>query len=958
MMVMHSIIETITHLENSALRRTWLLDQHPLIDRAFIQQLQEDAHRLERDDSRKAHLIAQLIADAAELWDDRQTLAAALRVEAQSLRTAEPLIALHKYEEAVRIYRSLQLEALATDAAIGQVATLRALGRYPEAFTTNGWIIDHFRATADAFGLGRALLNQGLISYYLGQFQVARDHYAEAHCLFTASNQLQWCAAVESNDANVLEALNEYAAAEEKYQRARCYYVAAGMSNAIARIDHNLAYLHFSLGDYQKALHLFGQAREQFAQQESEIDIAFVDLYRAEIYAIFNLWRKTIDLARSARTLFERAQMPWETAQLLLNEALALLHLQKSAMALEQLDQARRLLAQMGLTHWQALVDLYESLVHLRANHYEAATASALQARTLFLHYGLTRRVGQAESVLGQVALASGQLDRAAHHFSEAERTLGPYGSATVTYCYQFGLARVCQLQGKVAEAEVHYRQALLAIEQSQAKIGAEDYKIAFWGDKRAVYEHFIQFCLEQKSPQHSHIAFDTLEQAKLSSLRHLSQAATGLDLFPKNTTALPANLRSDLEQIHLLKSELNRYYTQFHTPDAAFTSTVDVARLHAAIVQAEQRLNNLLDAHRRLDFVIPARPNGRPLPLPLLQAAILPGTILLEYFFADDCLTIFCIEQTNFAVHQLSVSLEHLQDLVQQFNFQISKFHLGTRFRERHRRLLQSGIDLVLQQFYESLIAPIAGLLENADHIIVIPHELLRNLPFHAFHDGKRYLLESYGLSYAISATFHQMVCQRQLTGPFAPPLILGLNDNLIQQAESEAAVVSQIFPNAELHCGVAATAQLLFAAQAPRSFIHLATHGLFRADNPTFSALKLADGWLTLQDLAALQHSAPLITLSACDTGRSENSLVDPLADFYRSFFRAGAQSLVTSLWSLDDQAAIHTMSIFYEELQRGQSVYLALRKAQCTMLATWRHPYYWAPFTLIGDPSLHLQ
>ncbi len=955
---MHSVVETILPLDNSALRRTWLLNHHPRTDRTFIQQLQEEAHRLERDDSRKARLIAQLISDAAELWDDRQTLAAALRVEAQSLRTAEPLLALHKYEEAVRIYRSLQLDALATDAAIGQVATLRALGRYPDAFATNRWIIDHFRATADAFGLGRALLNQGLISYYLGQFQAARDHYAEAHRLFTAAHQPQWCAAVESNDANVLEALNEYAAAEEKYQRARRYYVAAGMSNAIARIDHNLAYLHFSLGDYQQALRLFGHAREQFAQQESAIDIAFVDLYRAEIYAIFNLWRKTIELARSARLVFERAQMPWETAQLLLNEALALLHLQKSVLALEQLDQARRLLAQMGGTHWQALVDLYESLVHLRANQYEAAASSALQARSLFLHYGLTRRVGQAESVLGQIALAVGQLDQAAHHFGEAQRSLGPYGSATVTYCYQFGLARVCQLQGKVTEAELHYRQALLAIEQAQAKIGAEDYKIAFWGDKREVYEHFIQFCLEQKNALHSRTAFDTLEQAKLSSLRQLSQSATDLELALENVAALPANLRSDREQIQLLKSELNRYYTQFHTPDAAFASNVDVARLHAAIVQCEQRLDNLLDGHRRLDFVAAEDSDVRPHPLPLLQATLPVGTILLEYFFADERLTIFCIEGTNFTVHQLAVSCDHLQDLVQQFNFQISKFHLGTRFRERHRRLLQSGIDLVLQQFYQLLIAPIAGLLENADHIVVVPHQQLRNLPFHAFFDGKRYLLESYGISYAISATFHQMVCQRQLTGPFAPPLILGLNDQLIQQAESEAAVVGQIFPTAELYCGAAATAQSLFAAKAPRSFIHLATHGLFRADNPIFSALKLADGWLTLQDLAALQHSAPLITLSACDTGRSEYSLIDPLADFYHSFFRAGAQSLVVSLWSLDDQAAIHTMSIFYQELQRGQSAYAALRKAQCTMMATWRHPYYWAPFVLIGDPILHLQ
>jgi len=261
-----------------------------------------------------------------------------------------------------------------------------------------------------------------------------------------------------------------------------------------------------------------------------------------------------------------------------------------------------------------------------------------------------------------------------------------------------------------------------------------------------------------------------------------------------------------------------------------------------------------------------------------------------------------------------------------------------------------------VLQQFYQLLIAPIAELLNRIDHLIVVPHQLLCNLPFHAFFDGQRYLLERCGVSYAISATFLHTLRQQQVPVTYAPPLILGVNDNLIQQAENEALAVHQIFPEAELYCGKVATVAQLSSIAAPRSFIHLATHGIFRTDNPLFSALKLADGWVTMHELVTLQHSAPLITLSACDTGRSETPFGDPMADFYHTFFRSGAQSLVVSLWSLDDQAAIHTMTTFYQEMRRGQPVYAALRQAQLTMMAHWRHPYYWAPFALTGDPYLH--
>jgi CHAT domain-containing protein len=955
---MDLLFDTIAHLDSSTLRRTWLLDHHPIADHTFIQHLQDEAYRLERDDRRKAQFIAQFIADAAELWDDRQTLAAALRVAAQALRTAEPLTALHKYEEAIRLYRALGMETLATEAAIGQVATMRALGRYADALATNRWVIDEFRTQGEHFGLGRALLNQGLLCYYLGEFQQARTHYAEAHALFDLLGQGEWCAAVESNDANVLEELNEYSAAEAKYRRARAFYVAAGMTNAVARVDHNLAYLHFSLGDYQQALHLFGRARDQFAVQESAIDMAFIDLYRAEIYAIFNLWRKAIDLARQARSVFERAQMPWETAQLLLAEATALFHLQKSELALEQLGYARRLLAQSGFTHWLALVDLYESFIHLRAGAYDAAVHTAQQAHARFQQVGLARRMGQCETVLGEVALARGQVHVAAQHFSKAQDYVGAYGSPTVTYRYHFGLAQVYQLQGNVGAAEAHYQQAVAAIEELQANIGAEDYKLAFLGDKLAVYEQFIQFCLEQKAPHYYQIAFTILEQAKLSSLHFLAQPSAVASHLMDQGNADPQRA-ADLAQIHQLRRELNRYYTQFHTPDAAFSSNEDVARLHAAIVRCEQRLSSLVDGQRRLDFA-ETRQNSLPqTSLATLQATIPSGTILLEYFFADERLTIFCIERQRFAVHRVHYSLDHLQDLIQQFHFQISKFHLGARFRERHRRLLQSSIDAVLQQFYQLLIGPIAGLLENVEHIVVVPHQLLHNLPFHALYDGKHYLLESHGVSYGLSAMFQHTIQHRSLPAAFAAPLILGLNDNLIEQAEGEAAAVAQIFPTADLYCGAAATAEHLLQNAHPRAFIHLATHGVFRADNPAFSALKLADGWLTLQDLAGLQSSAPLITLSACNTGRSEKILADPLADFYRTLFRTGAQSLVVSLWSLDDQAAIHTMTLFYQELAQGQPVYQALRKAQLAMMRRWRHPYYWAPFVLMGDPNLnHMQ
>ena len=946
---MEPLVETIIQLESTE-RRTWLVEHYPALDRALIGALQTAAQNIESDDSRKARSIAHLVATAAELWDDRQTLAAALRIEAQTLRAAEPQTAVRKYQEAMRIYQECGQEQLATEAAVGLVAALRNLGKVEEAWATNLWVIAQFRATDERFSLARALLNQGLLAYFRGHFTLARAHYAEAYTLFQVLDQGQWCAAVDTNDANVLEELNDFTAAAAKYQAAHAYYVAANLANAAARVAHNLAYLHFSLGDYQQALRLFADVRDQFAAQESAIDVAFVDLYRVEIYLALNLWHKALDLAQAARPAFERAQMPWETAQLLINEAIAFSQLAKPELALEQFGQARRLLAQHDYGLWQAVVDLYESHLYLRLRNYEAAETTAQQAYQTFQANGLTRRIAQCTVLLGQIAFARGYLDQALGYYAEAKACTSAYSLPAVSYPYHFGLGRVYQRQGKTHAAYAHYRQAIAAIEQVQSKIGAEDYKLAFLSNKLEVYEEFIGFCLRQSEFAAAREAFETLERAKVVTLQHMQPRAAAQDA----TAAHEVNQ----QQIDQLKRELNRYYTQFHTPEADFATPTEATRLQKAITYSEQRLTTLLETQRQPDRSLPTTDTLLWLNVPALQATLPPATLILTYFVKAESVTIFCVTADDFEVYQAPLSAAHLSGLLQQFGFQLGKFRLGAAFYERHSHRLQQSVDTVLYTLYQALIAPVAEHLAAVDHVIIVPHKQLCNLPFHALFDGKRYLLEKVALSYAFSATFQHRVRAQPYTTPQNGPLILGVNDDLIQHAEQEATAVAQVFPEATLYVGQAATVARLSEPTAPHTFMHLATHGVFRSDNPVFSALKLADGWVTLQELSMLRSTAPLITLSACHTGRSELGMGDCLTGFAQSFFRTGAQSLVASLWALDDQIASRAMMRFYQQLQAGAPVYQALRTAQLATLATRRHPYFWAPFMLTGNPYLTLQ
>ncbi len=96
----------------------------------------------------------------------------------------------------------------------------------------------------------------------------------------------------------------------------------------------------------------------------------------------------------------------------------------------------------------------------------------------------------------------------------------------------------------------------------------------------------------------------------------------------------------------------------------------------------------------------------------------------------------------------------------------------------------------------------------------------------------------------------------------------------------------------------------------------MHLAAHGEARLDNPTFAHLQLADGQLTTADVFNLALDGALVTLSACETGRSVVTGGDELIGLARGFLYAGAATLVQSLWRVEDGSTARLMERFYRQ------------------------------------------
>ena len=104
-------------------------------------------------------------------------------------------------------------------------------------------------------------------------------------------------------------------------------------------------------------------------------------------------------------------------------------------------------------------------------------------------------------------------------------------------------------------------------------------------------------------------------------------------------------------------------------------------------------------------------------------------------------------------------------------------------------------------------------------------------------------------------------------------------------------------------------------------------------------------------VDDIVGLKLCASLVTLSACQSGVSKITAGDELLGLVRAFLAAGARSLLVSMWWVDDEATTELMTLFYSRLKAGTASKSALREAQITLRERHPHPYYWAPFVLIG-------
>ncbi len=273
------------------------------------------------------------------------------------------------------------------------------------------------------------------------------------------------------------------------------------------------------------------------------------------------------------------------------------------------------------------------------------------------------------------------------------------------------------------------------------------------------------------------------------------------------------------------------------------------------------------------------------------------------------------------------------------------------------------AGIVAASDQIGLLLLAPLQ--IPAGKRLVIVPHGPLHYLPFQALRLDGQYLIERNPVALAPSVSIaarlaaHAPMAQAQLLG-FGNPTVDASVAAPLPGAEREVRSLAADFPNARLFFGAQATRDH-FDEYAPQSqLVHVASHAMVDTLDPLHSKVLFTDGngqpvYLEAKDVMALKlDGVSLLTLSACESGLGRVENGDEVLGFTRAFLSAGTSSLLASLWPVSDAATEKLMTTFYGDLAHGANAQDAMRDAQRAVLANpaTAHPYYWAPFNLIGN------
>ena len=736
------------------------------------------------------------------------------------------------------------------------------------------------------------------------------------------------------------------------YDKALDIYRSIGDTSGQIWVLGQLGSAYFILGQNQKSLDYFKQSIEISRKINSQSGEAYGLLYISQPYAALGQKHESLDALFQSRKLFQVMGIRSEEA---------------------------RVLRHLGGTYWGF-------------GNSQQALDSSLESLAIYRSLGDRLEDGYVTLEIARFYQGIGNITKALEFMNQSLTSRRAVGERTEEARVLYEMGGLLEKQNQTELAIFFYKQSTNIIEeirQNQRELPKNEQEI-YTKEIAYTYRTLADLLLKENRVLEAQQVLDLLKVQELDDylqnvrgtkdqrvefLRPEQEILTKYNELQKNAIEIGSEL-ADLRKLdskNALNStqqqrlaQLVKLETDINTQFVAFVDNPEIKRLTAKLQQSTDNetvnlaeLRKLNDKLERLDAV-------------LLYPLILKDRLEL----------VLSVPGSPPLRRTVKVTRQELNETILAF-----RTALGNR---------QDNAQEIAEKLYGWLIKPLEADLKQVHPktILYAPDGQLRYIPLAALHDGKQWLVQRYRINNITALAVSDLVTpphkeQQILAAAFGENQVTIPVDNQSFQfaglpfAQKEVRSLVSSRPGTVPLFGPDFSLATLRTRMNSFNIVHLATHGKFLIGNPKKSFLVMGNGdRFSLSDIQdSTLDNVDLVVLSACETGvgltGKDEDGVEVLGIGYQ-FQRGGAKAAISSLWSINDGGTQTLMNIFYGLLQQGMPKAEALQQAQIALITgdftasgklrnnfriettagqapiptNLKHPFYWAPFILIGN------
>ncbi|MBD8869508.1 CHAT domain-containing protein [Nocardioides donggukensis] len=920
--------------------RLGLLRAAGTVDREGLLWLEDEVEARIHTAPARARTLAELCVRAAEeLGLPRSAaraeyLLARVVAEAGDLEGALGLIA-----SARERYRSVGDEVLALRTDLGRMQVLDDLGDHRGAVEVGNRVLrtlpqaggDRVAAAAVEAAV---MCNLGVAHSFLGDHETSLGLYARAETAYAGLHQPVQVAQQRANQGIELLALGQAREARARLCSARAEFARAGDHLWTAKCAAHLADAHQHLGELVDALALLDEAGSELEDLGATAELLRVHVQRARTYLSAGLFDESAAEADRAIAEAQELSMGHDEGFARLTKAAAQLSAGLLVEAGVELDAAIDIFDRVGDRQFRASADLLRAELADRLGDDDAR------------HEALSRALGALEAggwliplgwaLLKHVDLSedAGERSRA---LDRADEIVATVGVPALRHGLAVRRARLSAERGAHHETVRLLGDAVADVQRSGSGLPDPILRLAFRTSHMAAFDDLVDALVRRGTDGDPARALRYSDDAKARTLLDLITGTIG------SRGGDGAVERDGDDRLGRSMADLRSTYAVLGDSageDGLADHLARAERLETEVSSLRVRAASSfrVPGPRRAHHDDPAPDEGPP---------------SISYHCHGQDVIAFVSRGSGVVTERLVGVLPRVRHLIDDLESQWARFQLGSGFVDHHHDALLLTCRAVLGDLHDLVWAPLRTHLADlaTAELVVVPHGPLHRVPFHALFDGTAHLVDGWILSVAPTTP------RAAVAGPAPVPArdvrVLAVPDVRSPLIADEARAIGELFPNAAVHIGRGTSLGVL-RGLGEQAIVHVACQGMFRPDNPLFSAIRMGDHWVTGVDVLEADLRGALVTLSACESGRPGAGAAEPVGLAW-SFLAAGAAGVVVSQWLVDDATTLELMVEMYRHIADGEPTPSALAAAQRLVASHHPHPYHWAAFSYVSAPPV---